>query len=265
YTYFTWRNTKAELQEYFTELNQSPWRECYRPNFFVNTPDTNPRFLHHSGRAGFLIRAALATMGSGLWGMYSGFELCESLPLAGKEEYLDSEKYQLRPRNWHAPGNIVAEIARLDRIRQDNPALQTHLGFQAYHAWNDNILYFGKRTEDLSNFILVAVSLDPFNAQECHFELPLWEFGLPDEAVTQGEDLMNGHTWQWYGETQGCVSSPGICRSEYGVYGPWPEGRAMARKNRAPVFLHDPCWYKDAVIYQLHVKSFFDANNDGIG
>lgn len=110
YTYFTWRNTKAELQEYFTELNQPPWRDCYRPNFFVNTPDINPRFLHHSGRAGFLIRAALATMGSGLWGMYSGFELCESQPLAGKEEYLDSEKYQLRPRNWQghagcAPGN----------------------------------------------------------------------------------------------------------------------------------------------------------------
>ena len=202
YTYFTWRNTKLELQEYFTELNQSPWRECYRPNFFVNTPDINPRFLHNSGRAGFLIRAALATMGSGLWGMYSGFELCESEPLPGKEEYLDSEKYQLRPRNWHAPGNIVAEIARLNRIRRENPALQTHLGFQAYNAWNDNILYFGKRTADLSNFVLVAVSLDPHNAQEAHFELPLWELGLPDDAHTQGEDLMNGHRWTWYGKTQ---------------------------------------------------------------
>ena len=202
YTYFTWRNTKQELQDYFTELNQAPWRECYRPNFFVNTPDINPRFLHHSGRAGFLIRAALATMGSGLWGMYSGFELCESEPLPGKEEYLDSEKYQLRPRNWHAPGNIVAEIARLNRIRRENPALQTHLGFQAYNAWNDNILYFGKRTADLSSFILVAVSLDPFNAQQAHFELPLWEFGLNDDAVTQGEDLMNGHTWLWHGKTQ---------------------------------------------------------------
>ena len=89
YTYFTWRNTKAELSEYFTQLNQSPWRECYRPNFFVNTPDINPGFLHESGRPGFLIRAALATMGSGLWGMYSGFELCESAPVPGKEEYLD--------------------------------------------------------------------------------------------------------------------------------------------------------------------------------
>lgn len=202
YTYFTWRNTKAELQSYLAELNQSPWRECYRPNFFVNTPDINPHFLHYNGRAGFLIRAVLATMGSGLWGMYSGFELCESQPLPGKEEYLDSEKYQLRPRDWHAQGNIIAEIARLNRIRRDNPALQTHLGFQAYVAWNDNILYFGKRTEDLSNFILVAVSLDPFNAQESHFELPLWEFGLNDDAVTQGEDLMNGHSWLWHGKTQ---------------------------------------------------------------
>lgn len=202
YTYFTWRNTKAELASYFTELNQSPWRECYRPNFFVNTPDINPGFLHHSGRAGFLIRAVLATMGSGLWGMYSGFELCESAALPGKEEYLDSEKYQIRPRDFNAPGNIIAEIAQFNRIRRQHPALQTHLGLQVYNAWNDNILYFGKRTADLGSFILVAVSLDPHNAQEAHFELPLWEFGLPDDAATRGEDLMNGHTWTWYGKTQ---------------------------------------------------------------
>ena len=202
YTYFTWRNTKAELTAYFTELNESPWRDCFRPNFFVNTPDINPAFLHHSGRAGFLIRAALATMGSGLWGMYSGFELCESAALPGKEEYLDSEKYEIRPRDFNAPGNIIAEIAQLNRIRRQHPALQTHLGLQVYNAWNDNILYFGKRTADLESFILVAVSLDPHNAQEAHFELPLWEFGLPDDAATHGEDLMNGHTWTWYGKTQ---------------------------------------------------------------
>lgn len=202
YTYFTWRNTKAELSEYFSELNEPPLRDCYRPNFFVNTPDINPFFLQDSGRAGFLIRAALATMGSGLWGMYSGFELCESAAIPGKEEYLDSEKYQIRPRNYQAPGNIVAEIAQLNRIRRQNPALQTHLGFKPYLAWNDNILYFGKRSPDLSNFILVAISLDPHNAQEAHFELPLWELGLPDDAHTQGEDLMNGHRWTWYGKTQ---------------------------------------------------------------
>ncbi|MGF6200369.1 alpha-1,4-glucan--maltose-1-phosphate maltosyltransferase [Pseudomonas laurylsulfatiphila] len=202
YTYFTWRNTKAELATYFTELNESPWRECYRPNFFVNTPDINPAFLHESGRPGFLIRAVLATMGSGLWGMYSGFELCESAPVPGKEEYLDSEKYEIRPRDFNAPGNIIAEIAQLNRIRRQNPALHTHLGLKVYNAWNDNILYFGKRSFDGSNFILVAVSLDPHNVQEANFELPLWEMGLPDDASTQGEDLMNGHRWTWHGKHQ---------------------------------------------------------------
>ena len=141
-------------------------------------------------------------MGSGLWGMYSGFELCEAEPVPGKEEYFDSEKYQLRPRDYQAPGNINAEITRLNQIRRENPALQTHLGFQAYTAWNDNILYFGKRTADLSNFVLVAVSLDPHHAQDAHFELPLWELGLPDDASLAGEDLMNGHRWTWHGKVQ---------------------------------------------------------------
>ncbi|CAN1600282.1 alpha-1,4-glucan--maltose-1-phosphate maltosyltransferase [Pseudomonas sp. B21-028] len=216
YTYFTWRNTKAELATYFSELNESPWRECYRPNFFVNTPDINPAFLHESGRAGFLIRAALATMGSGLWGMYSGFELCESAPVPGKEEYLDSEKYEIRPRDFTAPGNIIAEIAQLNRIRRQNPALQTHLGLKIYNAWNDNILFFGKRTPDGSNFVLVAVSLDPHTPQEANFELPLWEMGLPDDAQTQGEDLMSGHRWTWYGKYQFMRIDPG-----YQPFGIW--------------------------------------------
>ncbi|WP_095115636.1 alpha-1,4-glucan--maltose-1-phosphate maltosyltransferase [Pseudomonas sp. Irchel 3F3] len=202
YTYFTWRNHKQELREYFEQLNQPPWSQCYRPNFFVNTPDINPFFLHTSGRAGFLIRAALATMGSGLWGMYSGFELCESAPLPGKEEYLDSEKYQIRPRDFTQPGNIIAEIAQLNRIRRQNRALQTHLGVAFFNCWNDNILYFAKRTPERDNYILVAICLDPHNAQEAHFELPLWELGLDDDADTQGEDLMNGHRWTWHGKTQ---------------------------------------------------------------
>ena len=202
YTYFTWRNTKTELTTYLTQLNQAPWAHCYRPNFFVNTPDINPFFLHDSGRAGFLIRAALATMGSGLWGMYSGFEICESAPIPGKEEYLDSEKYEIRPRDFTAPGNIIAEIAQLNRIRRQNPALQTHLGVEFFQCYNDNILYFGKRTADRSNYVLVAVSLDPHNVQEAHFELPLWELGLDDNAATNGEDLMTGHRWTWHGKHQ---------------------------------------------------------------
>lgn len=216
YTYFTWRNTKSELATYLGELNSPPWSWCYRPNFFVNTPDINPFFLHDSGRAGFLIRAALATMGSGLWGMYSGFELCEAAPIPGKEEYLDSEKYEIRPRDYTQAGNIIAEIAQLNRIRRQNPALQTHLGVEFYQAYNDNILYFGKRTADRQNFILIAVSLDPHNAQEANFELPLWELGLDDNAATYGEDLMIGHRWTWYGKTQWMRIEP--WRTPFGIW-----------------------------------------------
>nr|WP_299242268.1 alpha-1,4-glucan--maltose-1-phosphate maltosyltransferase [uncultured Halomonas sp.] len=202
YTYFTWRHTKAELTQYLTELNESPLRECYRPNFFVNTPDINPYFLQSSGRPGFLIRAALATMGSGLWGMYSGFELCEGTPVPGKEEYLDSEKYEIRPRDYAAPGNIIYEIAQLNRIRRENPALQTHLGIAFYSVDNERLLYFGKRDEERGNFVLVAVNLDPFDVQEGRFELPLWELGLPDEATLRVEDLMTGQRFAWQGKQQ---------------------------------------------------------------
>ncbi|MFP5424859.1 MAG: alpha-1,4-glucan--maltose-1-phosphate maltosyltransferase [Gammaproteobacteria bacterium] len=222
YTYFTWRNTKQELREYFEELNQPPWSQCYRPNFFVNTPDINPFFLQTSGRAGFLIRAALATMGSGLWGMYSGFELCEAAAIPGKEEYLDSEKYEIRPRDFAAPGNIVAEIAQLNRIRRQNRALQTHLGVAFFNCWNDNILYFAKRTPERDNYILVAISLDPHNVQEASFELPLWELGLDDDADTLGEDLMNGHRWTWHGKTQWMRIDPG-----YQPFGIWRIEKAL--------------------------------------
>jgi len=155
-------------------------------------------------------------MGSGLWGMYSGFELCESAPIPGKEEYLDSEKYEIRPRDYTAPGNIIAEIAQLNRIRRQNPALQTHLGVEFFQCYNDNILYFGKRTADRSNYVLVAVSLDPHNVQEAHFELPLWELGLDDNASTNGEDLMTGHRWTWHGKTQFMRIDPG-----YQPFGIW--------------------------------------------
>ncbi len=202
YSYFTWRNTKRELTEYFTELSTQAPRDFFRPNLFVNTPDINPFFLQTSGRAGFLIRAALAATLSGLWGLYSGFELCESAPLPGKEEYLDSEKYEIRVRDWNAPGNIISEISRLNFIRRQNPALQTHLNVTFYNAFNDQVLYFGKATADRSNFLLIAVSLDPSQPQESFFEVPLWEFGLPDDADIQVEELMHGQRFVWHGKVQ---------------------------------------------------------------
>ncbi|MEO8714124.1 MAG: maltotransferase domain-containing protein [Acetobacteraceae bacterium] len=200
YTYFTWRDTKADIGAYLTELDAPPVRDFFRPNFFVNTPDINPYFLQTSGRPGFLIRAALAATLSGLWGMYSGFELCEGTPLPGREEYLDSEKYQLRTRDWNAPGNIGAEIAALNRIRRANPALHSHLGVRFYNAFNDQVLLYGKRHG--RGLVLVAVSFDPHNAQEAAIEVPVWEWGLPDDGVVAVDDLMRDTRFSWHGKTQ---------------------------------------------------------------
>ena len=177
-------------------------REFFRPNFFVNTPDINPIPLQTSGRPGFLIRAALACTLSGLWGMYSGFELCEAAQLPGREEYLDSEKYQIRVRDFAAPGNIVEEITALNRIRKANPALQSHLGITFYPAFNDQILLYGKRTPDGRDMILIAINLDPHNPQEAAIEIPLWEWGLPDHEAMAATDLMRGQRFVWTGKNQ---------------------------------------------------------------
>jgi len=201
YTYFTWRNTKGELTEYLTELTTNA-REFFRPHFFVNTPDINPVFLQTSGRPGFLIRAALAATLSGLFGVYSGFELCEARALPGREEYQNSEKYEIRAWNWAGPGNIVAEITRLNHIRRTNPALQTHLGLSFHNAFNEQVLYYSKATTDLQNVVLVAVNLDPHFPQECDIEVPLWLFGLSDAAAVAVEDLMGDHTFIWHGKMQ---------------------------------------------------------------
>ncbi|MBX3501679.1 MAG: DUF3416 domain-containing protein [Alphaproteobacteria bacterium] len=202
YTYFTWRNTKRELTEYLTELTTTEVAEFFRPNFFVNTPDINPVFLQTSGRPGFLIRAALATTLSGLWGMYSGFELCEGAPLPGREEYLDSEKYQIRVRDFDAPGNIVSEITTLNRLRRAHPALQSHLGLRFYNAFNDQVLLYGRFTEPREDMILVAVSLEPNVAQEATFEIPLWEWNLPDSGTLEVEDLLTNRRFTWTGKLQ---------------------------------------------------------------
>jgi starch synthase (maltosyl-transferring) len=209
YTYFTWRNTKAELIEYLTELTTNA-REFFRPHFFVNTPDINPVFLQTSGRPGFLIRAALAATLSGLFGVYSGFELCEARALPGREEYASSEKYEIRAWDWNIPGNIIAEITRLNHIRRANPALQTHLGVSFHNAFNDNILYFSKATPDLQNVVLVAICLDPRYPQECDIEVPLWLWELPDTATVTVADLMGGGNFTMAGKIQHIRLDPAV-------------------------------------------------------
>jgi starch synthase (maltosyl-transferring) len=202
YTYFTWRNSKHELIEYLTELSAPPVSDYFRPNFFVNTPDINPHFLQQSGRAGFLIRAALAATLSPLWGMYSGFELCEAAALPGREEYLDSEKYEIKTRDYGAPGNIVAEIATLNRLRKSHPALQQQVGLTFYNAYNDQVIVYGKSLPHHRDAVVVAVSLDPFHPQEAAFELPLWQLGLPDHGTVAAEDLVRDRRFIWTGKMQ---------------------------------------------------------------
>lgn len=197
YTYFTWRNHKDELARYVEELAQGEVRDFFRPHFFVNTPDINPRFLHDAGRPGFLIRAALATTLSGLWGMYSGFEICESAALPGREEYLDSEKYQLRHRDWSAHGNIVAEIGRLNHLRREHAALQTHLGSRIVASENPRVLVYSRMTPGADHLILVAVSLDPHAPQETWMDLPRAHLDLPADAPLRAVELMSQRSFEW--------------------------------------------------------------------
>ena len=207
YTYFTWRDTKAEFQEYLTELTQGPPAEFFRPHFFVNTPDINPVFLQTSGRPGFLVRAALASTLSGLWGVYNGFELCEGTPVPGREEYLDSEKYQIRAWDWDRPGNIAAEIAQLNAIRRMNPALQTHLGVTFLPAAGDQVLFFEKATPDRSNVVLVAISMDPRQTQHAGLAVPFWRF-TPEPADLEASDLLLDRHERWRDRTRRISLAP---------------------------------------------------------
>src|SRR5690606_35294574 len=128
---------------------------------------------------------------SGLWGMYNGYEICEAAPVPGKEEYLDSEKYELRWRDWNAPGNIRAEITRLNQIRRANPALQHHRGTEVLSSSNPQVLFYCRATPQGDNMLLIAVSLDPHHPQESMVELPFWKLGLPDHGELAMEDLLH--------------------------------------------------------------------------
>jgi starch synthase (maltosyl-transferring) len=179
-----------------------------RPNFFVNTPDINPFYLQTGGRAGFQVRLILAATLGANYGIYSGFELCEAAALPGKEEYLDSEKYQLRAWDWDRPDNIRADITRINALRQSSPALQEFCNVTFYNAWNEQILYYGKTSPDKRDFLLFAVNLDSANAQGAHFEVPLWEFGLPDDASIEVENLITGERFTWTGKVQHLLLDP---------------------------------------------------------
>jgi len=199
YTYFTWRNSKQELTEYFTELTQTEMVEYFRGNLFTNTPDILPFFLQHGGRPAFMIRAVLAATLSTVYGIYSGFELCENAALPNREEYADSEKYQFKGRDWNAPGNIKELVTKLNKIRNENRALHEYTNLKFYAAESDNVLFYGKMTPARDNIILAVVNLDPYRAHSAYLHVPVEEFGFLEGDTYQVHDLLSGERYLWRG------------------------------------------------------------------
>ncbi len=199
YTYFTWRNDKEGLTEYLTELTRTEMVEYFTGNFFANTPDILPTVLQNGGRPAFIMRSVLATTLSSVYGIYSGFELCENTAVPGKEEYLNSEKYDYKVWDWERPGHIKHIITRLNHIRQHNPALQQYDNLHFIPVDNPNIIGYYKATADGSNIIACFVNLDPFRTQGSMVHLPLHHFGIDEHAAYRVNDLLNDEQYIWHG------------------------------------------------------------------
>ena len=208
YTYFTWRNAKAELIEYLTELAQGPAKEYFRPNFFTNTPDILPVFLQEGGRPAFRTRVVLAGTLSPAYGIYNGFELCENAPISGREEYIHSEKYEYKVWDWDRPGNIKRDIAILNRFRRENPALHELTNLRFLDCADPNILAYAKTTAGCRNIAIVIVNLDPHGVHGGEVMLPLGEWGLPETQEFQVEEAFTGRIAAWRGERQHLILDP---------------------------------------------------------
>ena len=201
YSYFTWRNTKAELTDYFTELTQTEVREYMRANLFANTPDILHAYLQRGGRPAFQVRLVLAATLGASYGIYSGFELAENVPVReGSEEYLDSEKYQIRHRDYLQAGSLAELIGRINAIRRDHPALQHDWGLAFHPTDNPEILAYSKRSTNGRDTVLVVVNLDPFNMQHGFVQLPLAAWGVPPHESIEVQDLLSGERYFWRGE-----------------------------------------------------------------
>lgn len=207
YTYFTWRNTKQEIVTYLRELTETEMAEYFQPNFWPNTPDILPEFLQFGGRAAYVIRMVLAATLSSCWGVYGPpFELLVSEAVNGKEEYMDSEKYEIKAWDWDQPGNLRDLIARVNRIRRRNPALQQTRNLRFLECENENLVAYLKTAGE--NTLLIVVSLDPFRTQTGALHLPLSELGMEKGHPFLLEDLLGGEKVIWYGEWNSVTLDP---------------------------------------------------------
>jgi starch synthase (maltosyl-transferring) len=200
YTYFTWRNSKTELTEYMTELTQTQVRDYLRPNFWPNTPDILPEFLQMDHRQAFIIRLVLAATLSSNYGMYGpAFELCVNQAVAGKEEYSDSEKYEIKKWDLKSPGNIRELVTIINRLRKNNKALQETANIRFVNVENDYLLAYLKYTKDLSNVLLVIVNLDPFNTQAGMLDMPLDKIDVRSDESYMMFDMISDDKFFWHG------------------------------------------------------------------
>jgi starch synthase (maltosyl-transferring) len=200
YTYFTWRNDKRELTEYFEEITRPPVADYFRGHLWPNTPDILHETLQRGGPPAFRMRLVLAATLSPLYGIYSGYELCENTPFApGSEEYLASEKYELKARDWNAPGNLAGLITRVNAIRRGHPALQLNTNLRFYPADDPNILWYGKTTPARDDVIFVAVNLDPSARHASTVEVPIGELGLAPETPYRMHELLGDVPYEWRG------------------------------------------------------------------
>ncbi|CAN5658707.1 alpha-1,4-glucan--maltose-1-phosphate maltosyltransferase [soil metagenome] len=202
YTYFTWRIGKQELTEYFTELTNTDVADYMRGNVFTNTHDINPFHLQTGGRAGFKIRHVLASTLSSVYGIYNGFELCEATPVPGREEYLNSEKYEYKVWDWDRPGNITADITLVNRIRKNHPALHEYDNLRFFWAEGDDLLCYGKSTPDHSDNILIVVNLNPRETRSGRIWFDPAAFGFGPNQPIVANDLISGQQWTWQGGDQ---------------------------------------------------------------
>jgi starch synthase (maltosyl-transferring) len=206
YTYFTWRNTKQELEEYLTEVSHET-SDYLRPNFFANTHDILTPYLQFGGRAAYRIRAAIAATASPSWGIYSGYELIENVARPGAEENIDNEKYEYKPRDWarqeELGGSIAPEITRLNEIRRQHPALRQLRNLDVHWSDDDSILVYSKHLAaehtgtGEADTILVVANVDPHSARETQVHLDPTRFGLAEDAVFEVEDLLTGDVYTW--------------------------------------------------------------------
>jgi starch synthase (maltosyl-transferring) len=212
YTYFAWRNTKHELMEYFTELAHGPGREYFRPNVWPNTPDILTEYLQHGGRPAFSARLLLAATLGANYGIYGpAFELSERLPREpGSEEYLDSEKYQLRTWDLERADSLRYLIARLNAIRRDNAALQDDGTLEWVTTENNELISYVKATPDLSNMLLMIVNLDPHHAQSGWVDIDLAGLELEADTPYQVHDLLTDARYLWHGKRNYVELPPGM-------------------------------------------------------